>query len=110
MQRFDGWDRCFKWRAIKNMDWMHLYSDVTLRPVVGLLRTGPFRVSTVVWSSWMKLLGFFLLFSGWVLVVAALVMLGQAAPRMIFLLAGLGVEIIGLVLVARSHLILRGGE
>ena len=58
----------------------------------------------------MKLLGFFLLFAGWVLVIAAVVLLGQAAPRTIFVLAGLGVEIIGLVLVARSHPLLRGEE
>jgi hypothetical protein len=58
----------------------------------------------------MKLLGFFLLFAGWILVISALVMLGQAAPRTIFVLAGMGVEIVGLVLMARSHLMLRGGE
>lgn len=58
----------------------------------------------------MKLLGFFLLFAGWILVISALVMLGQAAPRTIFVLAGMGVEIVGLVLAARSHLILRGGQ
>ena len=58
----------------------------------------------------MKLLGFFLLLAGWILVIAAVLMLGQAAPRTIFILAGLGVEIVGLFLVARSHLLLRGGE
>ena len=58
----------------------------------------------------MKLLGFFLLFAGWILVISALVMLAQAAPRTIFVLAGIGVEIAGLVLVARSHLVLRGGQ
>jgi len=58
----------------------------------------------------MKLLGFFLLLAGWILVIAAVVMLVQAAPRTIFILLGLGVEIVGLVLVARSHLLLRGGE
>ncbi len=58
----------------------------------------------------MKLLGFFLLLAGWMLVISALVMLRQATPRTIFVLAGVGVEIVGLVLAARSHLILRGGE
>jgi hypothetical protein len=58
----------------------------------------------------MKLLGFFLLFAGWILVISALVMLGQAAPRTIFVLAGMGVEIVGLVLVVRSHLVFRGAE
>lgn len=58
----------------------------------------------------MKLLGFFLLFAGWILVISALVMLRQITPRTVFVLAGISVEIVGLVLVARSHLILRGGE
>lgn len=58
----------------------------------------------------MKLLGFFLLFAGWALVIAAVVLLGQVAPRTIFVLSGLGVEIIGLVLVARSHPLLPGEE
>lgn len=58
----------------------------------------------------MKLLGFFLLFAGWMLVIAAVVMLAKAAPRTIFLLAGMGVEFAGLVLVARSHPLLRGEE
>jgi hypothetical protein len=59
---------------------------------------------------WMKLLGFFLLLAGWTLVIASVVMLGQGAPRAIFVLAGMGVEVVGLVLVARSHLVVRGGE
>jgi hypothetical protein len=58
----------------------------------------------------MKLLGFFLFLAGWILVISALVMLGQPTPRAMFVVAGLGVEIVGLVLVARSHLLLRGGE
>lgn len=58
----------------------------------------------------MKLLGLFLLFAGWILAIAAVVMLGQGAPRAVFLLAGLGVEIVGLVLMARAHPLLRGGE
>jgi hypothetical protein len=58
----------------------------------------------------MKLLGFFLLLAGWALVIAAIVLLGQVAPRTIFVLSGLGVEIVGLVLVARSHPLLPGEE
>jgi hypothetical protein len=58
----------------------------------------------------MKLLGFFLLVAGWALVIAAVVLLGQVAPRTIFVLSGLGVEIVGLVLVARSHPLLPGEE
>jgi hypothetical protein len=55
----------------------------------------------------MKLAGFLLLPAGWVLVLAAIALLGAAGPRGAFLLAGIGVELLGLVLVARSHLTLR---
>lgn len=58
----------------------------------------------------MKLLGFFLLLAGWLLVIASVVMLGQGAQRTIFLLAGMAVEIVGFVLVARSHPLLQSGE
>ena len=58
----------------------------------------------------MRLLGFFLLFAGWLLVIAAVVLLSRSAPRAVFVLAGIGVEIVGFGLVARSHLILRGAE
>jgi hypothetical protein len=51
----------------------------------------------------MKLGGFLFLLSGWAIVLAALRLLhGGAVPG--FVLAGLGVEILGLVLVARAHL------
>jgi hypothetical protein len=52
----------------------------------------------------MKAAGFLILLSGWVLVAAALVLLPSGGKRVIFLLAGLGVEILGLVLAFRSHL------
>ena len=45
-----------------------------------------------------------MLLSGWVLTLAAIVLLAAAGPRAAFLLAGVGVEVLGLVLVARSHL------
>jgi hypothetical protein len=51
----------------------------------------------------MKAAGFLLLLSGWALVVAALTLLPAAGTRVIFLLAGLGVELLGLVLAFRSH-------
>jgi len=54
----------------------------------------------------MKLGGFLLLLSGWGIVLAALAMLHGTATS-IFVLAGVAVEIIGLVLVARAHLPLR---
>jgi hypothetical protein len=52
----------------------------------------------------MKAAGFLLLFSGWLLVLAAISMLAATGPRTAFLLAGMGVEVLGLVLAARSHL------
>lgn len=52
----------------------------------------------------MKLAGFLLMLSGWILVAAALMLLPSLAARTAFVLAGLGVEILGLVLVARAHL------
>jgi hypothetical protein len=54
----------------------------------------------------MKLTGFFLLLAGWALVLTALAVLPSAAARAGFVLAGLGVEILGLVLVVRTHRIL----
>jgi hypothetical protein len=51
----------------------------------------------------MKLGGFLLLLSGWGIVVAALALLHGGAVSA-FILAGFGVEIIGLALVMRAHL------
>jgi cytochrome c biogenesis protein CcdA len=51
----------------------------------------------------MKLAGFLLLFAGWAIVVAAVVLLIPANARTLFVLAGVGVEIIGLTLVIRSN-------
>jgi hypothetical protein len=56
----------------------------------------------------MKILGFLLLLSGWAIVVGAVVLLAPRAPRTVFLFSGIGVEVIGLVLIARSHPLLRG--
>jgi hypothetical protein len=56
----------------------------------------------------MKILGFLLLLAGWGLVLAALILLGAAGPRAAFVLAGVGVEIVGLVLVILAHLVPRG--
>jgi hypothetical protein len=54
----------------------------------------------------MKLAGLLLLFAGWALVLAALAILPSTAARTGFVLAGLAVEILGLVLIARAHRIL----
>ena len=51
----------------------------------------------------MKLAGFLLLLAGWIIVVAAVVLLVPPNARVIFVFAGLGVEIVGLTLVIRSN-------
>jgi len=56
----------------------------------------------------MKLLGFLMLLAGWAIVLSALVLLAPAPARTGFVLAGIGVEVMGLVLVVRSHLFMRG--
>ncbi len=52
----------------------------------------------------MKIAGFLLLVSGEALVIAALALLAAASPRTVFVIAGLVVEVLGLVLVARAHM------
>lgn len=56
----------------------------------------------------MKIAGFFLLLSGWFLVLAALALLKPGPSLNAFVLAAVAVEIVGLTLVARSHLMARG--
>ena len=51
----------------------------------------------------MKLIGSLLLVSGWLIVLAALVMLVALAQRAIFIAAGMGVEILGLLLLTRGY-------
>jgi hypothetical protein len=53
----------------------------------------------------MKLSGFLLLLAGWGIVLSALALLTAEGPRAAFVLAGIGVEILGLFLFARSHLV-----
>ena len=53
----------------------------------------------------MKLAGLLLLIAGWVIVVTAIGLLHTQGSRLGFLLAGLAVQILGLVLVVRSHFI-----
>ncbi len=52
----------------------------------------------------MKAVGFLLLVAGWFLALAALEMLAAATPRALFVLAGLAIEVLGLVLVFRANL------
>lgn len=54
----------------------------------------------------MKLAGFLLLLAGWAIVVEALLLLPSAASRVLFVLAGVAVQVLGLVLAVRSHRVL----
>ena len=51
----------------------------------------------------MRLAGYLLLPAGWGLVIAALLLLAASGPRTAFVLAGVGVELLGLVLFVRSY-------
>jgi uncharacterized membrane protein YccC len=57
-----------------------------------------------------KIFGFLLLLAGWGLVLSALALLTASVPRAAFVLAGLGVEIVGLALVMRAHLVSQGAR
>lgn len=58
----------------------------------------------------MKIPGFILLLAGWLIVLAALIILGTPAARAVFIIVGIAVEVAGLVLVGRSHARPRGFE
>lgn len=60
--------------------------------------------------SFVKIFGFLLLLAGWGLVLAALALLAASVPRAIFVLAGVCVELVGLALVIRAHLLLEGAR
>lgn len=51
----------------------------------------------------MKLLGFLLLAAGWAIALAAVALLRTAPERSVFVIAGIGVEVLGLILVVRAH-------
>ncbi len=51
----------------------------------------------------MKLAGFLMMAAGWIIALAAVAMLPSDPPRAAFVLAGIGVEAIGLVLAFRAH-------
>lgn len=53
----------------------------------------------------MKIIGLLMLPAGWIIVLAALVLLRVDVPRNLFIVSGLGVEILGLVLLTRSHIV-----
>jgi hypothetical protein len=56
----------------------------------------------------MKITGFLLLVSGWLLVIAAIILLKAGSAQNAFVLAAVAVEAVGLILVARAHLQPRG--
>jgi len=56
----------------------------------------------------MKLSGFLLLLAGGGIVLAAVALLTSSLSRTGFVLAGIAVEVLGLALVARSHLAEQG--
>jgi hypothetical protein len=58
----------------------------------------------------MKVMGFLLLLAGWAIGLAAIVLLGSASRQTGFVLAGIGVEGLGLGLIARAHLVLPEDE
>jgi hypothetical protein len=51
----------------------------------------------------MRLAGLLLLVAGWAIVLAAFLMLGAMAARAAFVAAGVAIELLGLGLLARSH-------
>jgi hypothetical protein len=58
----------------------------------------------------MRMAGFLLMLAGWGIALATVILLGPASPRTAFVLAGIAVEMLGLALVIRSHLIRREGR
>jgi hypothetical protein len=51
----------------------------------------------------MKIAGFLSLLAGWFLVLSALILLPGGAAQGIFIAAGVGIELLGLVLAVRAH-------
>jgi len=51
----------------------------------------------------MKITGLLMMPAGWFIVLAALVLLRAYLARNLFIAAGMGVEILGLVLLTRAH-------
>jgi hypothetical protein len=58
----------------------------------------------------MRFTGFLLLVAGWGIDLAALAILKSGPPQNSFVLAGTAVQILGLVLAVRSHMIPHGDK
>ena len=54
----------------------------------------------------MKFAAVMLLLGGWIILLAAVVLLPSPAPRAAFALAGIAVEILGLAILFRAHSVL----
>ncbi|MGH7867890.1 MAG: hypothetical protein ACREP9_09760 [Candidatus Dormibacteraceae bacterium] len=55
----------------------------------------------------MKIVGILLLLAGWGIVLAAVVLLKHGVAQIAFVLAGMGVEVLGLVFFIRSHAVVQ---
>jgi len=98
--------------TIKIIDWTLPHANVSVAgslPVSGSIhlcvwptpnRNGEFRID----RNGLKLAGFILLLTGWVLVICALVLLPAEASRSVFVCAGLLIELFGLGLAVRGHM------
>ena len=89
------------------MDWCVSRANVRLPPgtaAQGKRERAPFGGREV------KFLGFLLLLAGWAIVLSAVVLLSRDVPRNIFVLAGIGVEMTGCVLVFGAHPLPRGED
>ena len=58
----------------------------------------------------MKITGLLMMPAGWFLVLTALVLLRAFLAQSLFVVAGIGVEIMGLILFTRAHLIPKRGN
>jgi hypothetical protein len=58
----------------------------------------------------MKITGLLMMPAGWFIVLTALVLLRAFLAQRLFIAAGVGVEIMGLVLLTRAHLVAKRGN
>ena len=58
----------------------------------------------------MKITGLLMMPAGWFIVLTALVLLRAFLARNLFIAAGIGVEIMGLILFTRAHLVPKRGN
>jgi NADH:ubiquinone oxidoreductase subunit 6 (subunit J) len=58
----------------------------------------------------MKAAGLFLLFAGFAIVLSAFILLSPNAPRAVFVMAGIAIQILGLFLTFRAHYTLEEGH